>query len=369
MTFAFYILIECIALFCFSYANNNGIVKVRNRFSRLAIIISFVLLAGIVALRDESVGRDTLSYIRAIERVQNNTLTVLDRDWLPIGFRLLIRLLSYTRIPGEYIAHFIFGICAVVTLYCFYRIFWEMSDYPTVSLYIFFSFCLYFQMMNQFRQMLAVSVTFLAYRYLNKSFIKFAVLIILASCFHTSAIIMFPCYFISKWKISKNIIMFYFIAAVVALFSFSLIVRILKKYTNSGAVYLGWEVYDVSFTTSSIINLIVRILLLLISLKVYKPLIKKDKNNNTLYHMIIICTILQLFAVISYIFGRITTYFFLYYIILLPKVFQEYKRYFTKDSSLIYKILIVFLLFVYQSVYYFSQGAVGGGYDKYTTFF
>jgi hypothetical protein len=156
--------------------------------------------------------------------------------------------------------------------------------------------------------------------------------------------------------------------ATLALFFYKTIVRLLGK-TSYGAIYLGWSAYDISLKGSAVINFAVRIILLIICLSVYKEVIKKNKKNEILYHMVIICTILQLFTLVSYLYGRMTTYFFVYYILLLPEVINLYRLKISKNSKRIYDVLIYTLLFVYQIVYYFGQGAEAGGYAKYSLIF
>ncbi len=60
--------------------------------------------------------------------------------------------------------------------------------------------------LNQLRQFLACSIVCFAYRYiaLDKRFTKYAILILLASTFHFSALIMLPAYFVLKLRMKMS---------------------------------------------------------------------------------------------------------------------------------------------------------------------
>jgi hypothetical protein len=333
------------------------------------LFLSVAILFVIVAFRNIDVGTDYLTYYRAINRVQTGTAYATDYEWLSVGFIGLIKLVAFLGIPSNYVPFVVCWIITALTLFFFYKAFIELSNYSTYSLFIFLSFCLYFQMMNQFRQMLAIAITLYAFKYINSSWFKYGLLIIVAGMFHSSALIMLPFYFIVKVKISRKIIILYFSVCIVVILFFSKFTGLLMKISY-GATYLNWSTYNGTFTVSSLFNLLVRIILLIISLNVYNILkVQNEKKYQAIYHMIIVCTILQFFTVMSYIFGRMTTYFFVYYILLLPEVIDLYRLKISKNSKRIYDVLIYTLLFIYQIVYYFGQGAEAGGYAKYSLIF
>lgn len=365
MTYIFYLFIELVAL-CAFYMGINKKNKYGDVKSRILICFAFIILLSVIIFRDLSVGTDYIRYYNAINRVQYNRMYSYDESWLSVGLIGMVRLAVIIGIPSKILPFVIIGIMAFITLYFFFKAFIEISSRPTLSLYIFLCFCLYFQIMNQFKQMLAISIVLLAYKYIDKSFLKYMVMILFACMFHPSAAIMLPMYFVVKIKISKKILVLYLAIGLLGVFSYSRIISLFQftKYYN----YFGREGLDVAFKASVLLNLAVRVALLFCCLLVRKRLIAKKPKSEILYHMIIVCTILQLFTVLSYLFGRITTYFYVYYILLLPDVFTELRFYISKESRHIFDKLIYLALFLYQCIYYFGQ-SVGSGYDSYSFIF
>lgn len=353
-TFLFYFIVEICSCGFFWIGQNNK----KNKY--LWQFFAFLLLFLVIVLRNVNVGTDYMNYILAINRVANNTMTLTDSNWLSIGFRTLIKIMAHLfplSVNSIYFSISVVGIVTFLTLLFFFYSFNYDKD-TVFELYLFFCFCLYFQMMNQFRQLFAVSIVLFAYKYVNKSFIKYELLIILATLFHGTAIIMLPMYFFGKIRVNKKILGLYSILAVI-LFVFSTFVKALIQYT-SYSEYIGWSEFDKESVITAIFNFGVRFILMIICLFFINEVIKDDPKRNFLYHMVIICTILQLLVAKEYIFARITIYFFVYYIILIPVVFEKSEIFFKRNSILIEKIIVFLAFFVYQIVYYLSQANIGG---------
>ena len=363
MTFLFYFFIEISSIGLFYFGQSN--LKYKEAFQ----FLSFCILYFVLVLRDYSVGAAYQNYIYAINRIANKSILATDNNWLGLGFRSFVKLIAIIFNRNYYpliFSVFIISIISLVTLFFFFKSFNKLSVNPTFSLYLFLCFCLYFQLMNQFRQMFAVSLVLYSYTYVNKSFMKYALCILIAASFHQTAIIMLPMFFLAKLNINKKTLTSYFIVAIlVSLFADK--IRILLQYTTYSN-YLGWTQYDVGMTSTTIINLVIRLFLLVLCIFKYKEVVNKDKKSNYLYHMIIICTIFQVLSVQSSLFTRITTYFFVFYIILIPKVTDVYKEYITSSSIKIYNLLIYILFMTYQIIYYLYQ-STNGGYAVYKSIF
>ena len=152
--------------------------------------------------------------------------------------------------------------------------------------------------------------------------------------------------------INYNIFFKYVIATIALFFSLPVIFYLISFTTYVG--YIG-SIYD-NVQATSFYNLLVRVILLLISLYFYKPL-KERMNIDLYYHMIIICTIIQLLTIRSALFGRLTTYFFYAYFILLPYIVQNGFK--TKKNKIITIVVMGIGFTLYHYVYY----TLGGGYE------
>lgn len=354
MTLLFYIVIEIIS--CFFFWMGQNLEKIKYFLQSLSFLILFL----VVALRNISVGTDYLNYINAVNRVATNTMLPTDENWLGLGFRELIIILAKIFPNSVNSIYFSIGVISLITFLTllFFFLSFNNNGNEVFELYLFLCFCLYFQLMNQFRQMFALSIVFFSYRYIGKSFIKYALLIILATLFHGTAIIMLPMYFLYKIKINKRTFLFYGLISVLVLI-FSPFIKSLIQYT-SYSNYLGWTEFDTAGVTSTVLNLVVRISLMLTCLIFSKSIIRADNKKVFLYHMIIICSIVQMLTITSYLFTRITTYFFVFYILLIPDVVNEIDSKFAKNSIWIERSFIYIFFFVYQIVYYLAQSNAAG---------
>lgn len=331
----------------------------------LFLILSILPFAILFALRSKYVGKDYLAYSDAFEGIINNTLSERQEDWLPIGFRTICMALGWIFNNKYYV---VFAIINITTLSILIKAVWDNSKHPTFSLFIMMSFCLHFQIFNQFRQMLAIAITFYAYKYLkNREMWKYFVFIVIAGLIHPTSLIMLPIYFLSNIKLTKTSCICYIVLMISIFLGFDFIKDLLAD-TYYGKMYFGSS-FDV-VETKAIFNLALRVIMLVGSLIFYKKVTELDTTNKYAYNLVVFCTILQVLAAKSYIFARLTTYLFVYYIILIPDIFEELLKIIKnkKINNLMY-VLITVALIVYQLVYYFSSsGASAGGYEVYKTF-
>lgn len=352
MTVLLYSCVEIISLSLFYIGDKYESIKSYTR------IIAFAIMFLIIGFRDITVGIDYRNYSSVILSVAGGDPPEYFKNWLSIGFIYIIKFFQLFGIPQNILPTVVIAFIGFLTLVFYYKSFDELSVNSTVSLYLFFCFCLYFQLMNQFRQMLAVAIVLYSFKYIDKSFFKYCVWILIAASIHKSAIIMLPIYFIVKLKLSKRTLIGYAIlgGSMIVFYPF---LRSLIQYTSYSG-YLGWTQYDIGATTTSVLNLVVRIAMLFGCLPFMNQLIKENSKNRALYHLVLICTVLQILVINVNLFGRITTYFFVFYILLIPQILNQIKNKVTVQSRIIVNFIFVFIFLIYQVVYYISQSATMG---------
>lgn len=329
----------------------KGIIRVSTIFFLLSVLVPFLVLI----LRDESVGLDYSLYINLYNRFLSNTLLPTDSSWVSFGYVFLTKLCIFLFDSNYYI---FFGIIGFVSIYCFFKTIYEESDIPWLSLLLLFSFCLYYQMFNQFRQMLAIAISFYGYKYIkNKDLKKYIFTILIAYSMHKSAIIMLPFYWISNLKLQKRGILFYSILSVVAYLAYDFVEVLLLK-TSYGQTYLANSYYNV-VESSSMLNLVFRFMLFMLCFYLTRKTRKTNSEINTLFNLCFVCVIFQIMTVKSYVFGRITTYFFVYFILLIPKAIKSINM--SRNSKLYIYSLIIFACLAYHYVYFTTKAASGFG--------
>lgn len=366
-TILLYFAVEVIAVYFMYIANkrrNNKrhfVLQTKNISIKISstllyIVISFLPLFLLMALKNDSVGTDTKSYKAAYEAISHGTLSAQQSAWLGIGFRSIATIFTFLHI--DY--HVFFACLSFITLSLFYQTIWKYSKKPALGLFIFISTCLFFQTFNQYRQLLAIALVFFSYNFIapKRNFPKFLVTIIIAASIHNSALIFLPIYFISKINLTNRTFITYIALTILGHVLYIPLLALISN-THYGQMYFG-SYLDLSFKTSTILNLLIRLVLLTFCMIPYKKMLKMDNTAKGMYHAVIICTIIQTFVVRSYTFGRLTTYFFVFYLALIPNIlFYIYKN----NVKLLYCIMAFFVC--YELFYYSSSSAVESGYQTY----
>lgn len=174
------------------------------------LIISFILLFFFLSFR-YNFGNDYGSYLKMFEEISNGTIKIdfensvaIEAGWVylcqffkPFGFSFMIAFLALLN-------------CIVI--YNFVKKYVPVKYYwLSIFIYLFnpFLFLVESSAMRQTTALLLFlySITFI----INRNFLKFAGIIIIASLFHKSALILFLTYFIaSPTIITKKIVFIYF---------------------------------------------------------------------------------------------------------------------------------------------------------------
>ncbi|WP_074563494.1 EpsG family protein [Streptococcus equinus] len=351
-TFILYVSCELISLI-FMYLGIKG-----KKYNKAFLVISSLFLILIVGFRSLDTGTDTYRYAEALNRYVAGYVTQSDKIWLGKGYFFIFYIIKYL-FGSSYV---IFNLLiAFLTIYFLYRVILKESQDPLLSLFLFFATCLFLQMLNQSRQLLAIVLVLYSYSFVKeKKLIKYVLVITIAGLIHSSALIMLPFYYLGNLKINKKTILSYMLVVLLILFGFPFIERMMS-YTTYGQVYVVNN-YMTESQSSSFLNLAVRFLLLLFILF----LKEKDelKNNSYFFNMAIWTLLTQLITTKIYIFGRITTYFFVYYLLSIPYVLEGLKN---RNNKLFYYFVTVLIFTAYYIVYY-KKVSISSGYSIYNFF-
>ena len=156
------------------------------------ILLSFLPLTLVAMLRHE-VGTDWPIYYHHFYSINNDGLLFKET-----GFNLLNRLIYLFTDNYAVMAAFV----ALVSCIFFFKAIYQQSDNYALSILLWVLTATYFTMLNQQRQMLAMSIFFYACRYIKEQkFVPFLLWCLLALCFHTSVILVIPVYFLYKINI------------------------------------------------------------------------------------------------------------------------------------------------------------------------
>ena len=175
-----------------------GFSKRRDVVNFIMIAAIFTILTGLAALRIE-VGNDYGAYVVTSHEIFQRGYVVTEP-----GFNFVVRLLYTLSGKEDYILMFaVFG-AAIVAI--FLKVLWDQSDSFAISFFIFMMMGFYYRSFNTVRYYFVLAIATFALRYLMdidlQGMIKFFSLIIFASLFHKSVLIVIPMYLIARieWK-------------------------------------------------------------------------------------------------------------------------------------------------------------------------
>ena len=307
------------------------------------LFICFLQMSLIIGLR-QNVGADYESYYKIYNYLNN--IFSYKYTYYPVekGYEIINILCGKLGIP-YWGVNMIVAILTNIFIVLAIR---QFNVNALLAIYLYISFFFFYHSMNQTRQGLSMAIGLYAIAHLSKGRnIRFVSFVIFASLFHLSALLYLVLLVLRKVPISKKIFFLYIIGVIAILLGYNFIVSVLV-YTKYG-LYFG-TFYDKQASVSTIINLIIRIIILVFVL-LYFSKIKDSTEKNILYHMSFLCTFFQILTVASSTFGRITSLFFLGYIILIPRIVYSIK----KNGKLLFQCYCGATL--YQIIYYANMKA------------
>lgn len=234
-------------------------------------------------------------------------------------------------------------------------IFRKYSENYLLSIFIFVaSGCHIGWMMNGLRQFMAVTMIFLMTPFLiKKKFIPVILMILFATTFHQSAIVMLPVVFIVQGKAWNKRTVLYIFAAIIAMTIFANVSgsfdAVLENTVYSGVEAAAKRTGDDGVHPLRVLVSFVPVLLAFIG----KNEIEKDDNAfvNIAVNMSIITFGINLIAMVTsgIMVGRLPAYMDLYSVVLIPYLL---KKAFVNASQQIMVLLTVGLYFLYYIMLY-----------------
>lgn len=231
------------------------------------------------------------------------------------GFMALCKYLNnFSKDP-----QLMFLVAAIVTNTC---IVWALKRHSTkfeLSMFLYITTFAYYSTMNGVRQWIAAALSFIAYKYMQeRNFLKYTAILLLGTMIHASAIIMLPIYFIvNNETFSKKNLLLIAGTLLAAIFydKFSPIFFDIigsTKYAHY-AQNSGTGVNPIRVAVY-----IVPVVLAAINYNKINP--NKDINIDRTLNLCIISTLIWILSMNNMFFARLTFYFDLYFLLLIPKL-------------------------------------------------
>ncbi|MEG1993770.1 MAG: EpsG family protein [Oscillospiraceae bacterium] len=264
--------------------------------------IVFLILASLSAIRYE-VGFDySFTYVPGWRQVLDTPFSEFNKLYHEKGYVLLEYLISLVteNFQAIFISTSIILVALPIILICKYA-----AD-KIWGVFLYYSIGLYYCSMNFIRQSIAAFIFAFAVVFAKKKkIIPYMLLVILASTFHKSALLMIPFYFILQIRITKLVLVLYSAVTIGILFTSNIIVDFVIQHFYQGykneSIYI---IYGVKW------YYIVVPVILFVIMFVFQDRLCKDDKSNQIY---VSCSFFNMFfylvALNHVIVDRFTLYF------------------------------------------------------------
>lgn len=309
----------------------------RKRF----VIVAFALMILLAGLRSPSVGIDLRQhYARNFTNIASYDWSQLASFTTPyeIGYCYYTKFLTLISTDVQF---YIFVTSFIIYAAIGYFIYKESTDVVMSTELVILS-CLYYMFMNIIRQGMAVAIVLVGFVWLDysrrnlKDYVKFAIMIILASTFHSSAILCLSIILFDRLKFTKKqILIGGAFTALIYTFYMQIYVRVVGFFGsgNNYERYLTGSESVGNFNTQSLVNFLLAFFAFLLGYyvlvwkkKSVKNIFAEDveneygleKRESTMLFLVLIASVCRLLLFRMNIMNRFTYYFIPFLYILYP---------------------------------------------------
>jgi len=277
----------------------------------------------IAALRSKQFGPDTYGYVRryiaqSYESFASTWSEFISFELTDPFFFLFRDLINITGASYQVWL----GILSGIFIFSASKVIYRYSDEPYISYislislgYLYFSF-------TGLRQAMAIPLILLSYQYLRERKLwPFIFIVLVASLFHASALIFLIAYPLANIKLGYKHYLGIIAALIVAMF--------LGDYIRYLVEIFGWTETIAGYAEReralTLAGFIIQLFIFLFCLFYKNNVLEADNKNLSLYNLLFLGLIFQSFTPVIAEFFRISMYFSIFGIILIPKAINAEK--------------------------------------------
>lgn len=314
----------------------SSINLVSNKITVIATALCLVLVSGLRS----NIG-DTYYYKHSYKTGNFTWESIKSQKDIGFGvLQLILKKISDDPQIMIFTTALITNVLIIVILYNYSKIF-------ELSTYVYITCGLYLVSMNGIRQFLASAIIFTGTKFLiNGNWKSYILLVLFASTFHQSALILIPIYFLVRFKAwSKYTFILLFISVVIVILfnQFSNVLFSVIEDTQYG-LYKNFDAGG-----ANIIRVVVNAMPLLLAFLGRDKIKNIIPNSDYIVNMALLGFTFMVISIQNWIFARFSIYFGLYQLILLSWVVKAFRK---KDQKLIYFAILIcyFVFYYYESV-------------------
>lgn len=330
-----------------------GAIAFGDRNNKSYLKWTMIFLAAIIGLRSTEVGVDTSGYVESFK-----AMGLMDFSQLLVGMKeskeplYLLCTWSVSQISDSSVVYLLFwALFPCVSMYYMLKENIRSAKGILVSILCFFALGLFAFFVAGIRQTAAISVVLLAYKCLTKKeilwklsflkstrFLSFCLLMFIAYNIHNSSIL-----FILAIPFLKFRVNWWYFPLVISLFFVGNFVKIGFLIEMASLFFDDrFASYGTTYESSQSINaFVMQFALFTICYVKHKALVKRDARNEYLFNVLMVGLVFQSFSGMIYEMARVSYYFSIFAIILVPKSIDEYAP---SQKTLLYVGITVFVL-------------------------
>lgn len=323
------------------------ISKRKNLINRILFLLSFLVALLPMGLR-YGIGTDYFyTYVPYFNWIGKGV-----KEFDELGFNFLNKIIYDTT--GDY--RVLFFITSFIFLVLIYKTIYNNSENICLSVLLIFIGQAYFYGMNIVRQSLAMAIILLSFNFLKKNNkIAYLLLGLLAFSIHSSAIILIPFLYLSRFNINtkKKLLILFLVVCCFPITSI-LIEKIIIN-TKYAWYYTNSNYHEAISNTVILENILVFIIDLLVTIKNKN---KIDKEYQMLSNINFFGIVVMILSSTIPLINRLIRYFTIFQIIFIPKIINKISL--VKDRIAIYLLIIIIM-----SSLTFYQIIIKGGEEVY----
>lgn len=289
------------------------------------------------------VGTDFFNYQEWFTYYLTEPISLEKRDF---GFSFMIKIIQLFSTNSQAL----FLISAIIINVLVMKFIKENTKSYELSYFLFIALYFYFSTFNITRQWIAISIVLFSLKFAyERKLVKYIIGLLIATTFHTTAILMLPIYFIINMKLNlKNIITLISIVFII-IGSFETIINLsgtMLGIGNTSHYLMYFEEGVDGGGANGYAYFIIGTLALLAILLVKNKYISDNTYGKQQILLLIIAIIITLYGIQNFIFARLQLYLIPIIVVCIPNILNTIKK---RERKLVYFIIIILgLLYLYR---------------------
>lgn len=313
------------------------------KYHKVFVLIAMISLTVVSGFRYKS-GTDFATYTENYQYLYIGGTELDVEEETDIGFTIFCRFLYNISTDPQ----IMFLTSAMITNVLIVLNLMKYSKRFELSMWLYITTFVYYSTFNGLRQWMASAIIFTGTKYLleERSFKKYLPIVLFASLFHQSALIMVPIYFFIDSSTFSKRNLFIMLGFMFAVFAYSLFLPILSTFLE-GTQYAHYvQIFKTDTNGINPLRLAVYFAPIGIACLYYKQINHdNDIKIDRLLNMCVIGFLIMFMAMRQVFFARLIFYFDLYYLLLIPRLIdigdEKFKRF------LYYSIAVAYFAFSY----------------------